>query len=133
MKKVIATKNAPAAIGPYSQAVQVGNMLFASGQLGIDPATGLFVVGSVKEQAAQAFKNVLPSLANECIVLLKETSVAGYIAVQDLTKGGDTIRSATYEPFMPLIAVAIIYLVIVMVLTHFVTKLERRLAANDKR
>ena len=67
------------------------------------------------------------------IVLLKETSVAGYIAVQDLTKGGDTIRSATYEPFMPLIAVAIIYLVIVMVLTHFVTKLERRLAANDKR
>ena len=78
-------------------------------------------------------RNVLPSLANECIVLLKETSVAGYIAVQDLTKGGDTIRSATYEPFMPLIAVAIIYLVIVMVLTHFVTKLERRLAANDKR
>ena len=58
MKKVIATKNAPAAIGPYSQAVQVGNMLFASGQLGIDPATGLFVEGSVKEQTAQAFKNV---------------------------------------------------------------------------
>jgi len=55
MKKVIATKNAPAAIGPYSQAVQVGNMLFASGQLGIDPATGLFVEGSVKEQTAQAF------------------------------------------------------------------------------
>lgn len=81
----------------------------------------------------QAFKNVLPSLANECIVLLKETSVAGYIAVQDLTKGGDTIRSATYEPFLPLIAVALIYLVIVMVLTYFVTKLERRLAANDKR
>ena len=54
MKKVIATKNAPAAIGPYSQAVQVGNMLFASGQLGIDPATGLFVEGSVKEQTAQA-------------------------------------------------------------------------------
>lgn len=58
MKKVIATKNAPAAIGPYSQAVQVGNMLFASGQLGIDPATGLFVEGAVKEQTAQAFKNV---------------------------------------------------------------------------
>lgn len=81
----------------------------------------------------QAFKNVLPSLANECIVLLKETSVAGYIAIQDLTKGGDTIRANTYEPFLPLIAVAVIYLVIVMVLTHFVTKLERRLAVNDKR
>ena len=59
MKKVIATKNAPAAIGPYSQAVQVGNMLFASGQLGIDPATGLFVEGSVKEQTAQAFNDVV--------------------------------------------------------------------------
>lgn len=81
----------------------------------------------------QAFKCVLPSLANEFIVLLKETSVAGYIAVQDLTKGGDIIRSTTYEPFMPLIAVALIYLVIVMILTHLVTKLERRLAVNDKR
>ena len=63
MKKVIATTNAPAAIGPYSQAVQVGNMLFASGQLGIDPATGNFVEGAVKEQTAQAFKNVKAILA----------------------------------------------------------------------
>ena len=62
MKKVIATTNAPAAIGPYSQAIQVGNMLFASGQLGIDPATGNFVEGAVKEQTAQAFKNVKASL-----------------------------------------------------------------------
>lgn len=58
MKKVIATTNAPAAIGPYSQAVFVGNILFASGQLGLDPATGNFVEGGVKEQTAQAFKNV---------------------------------------------------------------------------
>lgn len=63
MKKVIATTNAPAAIGPYSQAVQAGNMLFASGQLGIDPATGNFVEGGVKEQTAQAFKNVHAILA----------------------------------------------------------------------
>ena len=63
MKKVIATTNAPAAIGPYSQAVQVGNMLFASGQLGIDPATGNFVEGAVMEQTAQAFKNVKAILA----------------------------------------------------------------------
>ena len=63
MKKVIATTNAPAAIGPYSQAIQVGNMLFASGQLGIDPATGNFVEGAVKEQTAQAFKNVKAILA----------------------------------------------------------------------
>ena len=64
MKKVIATKNAPAAIGPYSQAVQVGNMLFASGQLGLDPATGNFAEGGVKEQTVQAFKNVHAILAD---------------------------------------------------------------------
>jgi 2-iminobutanoate/2-iminopropanoate deaminase len=63
MKKVIATNNAPAAIGPYSQAVQVGNMLFASGQLGLDPATGNFVEGGVKEQTEQAFKNIHAILA----------------------------------------------------------------------
>ena len=63
MKKVIATNNAPAAIGPYSQAIQVGNMLFASGQLGMDPATGNFVEGGVKEQTEQAFKNIHAILA----------------------------------------------------------------------
>ena len=79
----------------------------------------------------QAFKNVLPALANEFIVLLKETSVCGYIALQDLTKGGDIIRSRTYDPFLPLIAVAVIYLVIVMGLSALVTRLERRLRSSD--
>ena len=65
----------------------------------------------------QAFKNVLPALANEFIVLLKETSVCGYIGMMDLTRGGDIIRSRTYEAFMPLIAVAIIYLIMVVVLS----------------
>lgn len=58
MKKVIATTKAPAAIGPYNQAIQVGNMLFASGQLGLDPATGNFPKGGVKEQTIQSFQNV---------------------------------------------------------------------------
>lgn len=58
MKKVIATTKAPAAIGPYNQAVQVGNMLFASGQLGLDPATGNFPEGGVKEQTIQSFQNI---------------------------------------------------------------------------
>lgn len=80
----------------------------------------------------QAFKNILPALANECIVLLKETSVAGYIALVDLTKGGDIIRSQTYEAFLPLIAVAIIYLIMVMFLSAMVSKLERRLAKSDR-
>ena len=80
----------------------------------------------------QAFKNILPALGNEFIVLLKETSVAGYIALQDLTKGGDIIRSRTYEAFMPLIAVALIYLTLVLVLSNLVSRLERRLAQSDR-
>ena len=80
----------------------------------------------------QAFKNVLPTLCNEFIALLKETSVAGYIALQDLTKGGDIIRSRTYSAFMPLIAVAIIYLILVMILSHLVGILERRLRRSER-
>lgn len=79
----------------------------------------------------QAFKNVLPALGNEFIVLLKETSVSGYIALQDLTKGGDIIRSRTYDAFMPLLAVALIYLVMVMIFTRLVNILERRLRNSD--
>ncbi|NLL46116.1 MAG: amino acid ABC transporter permease, partial [Clostridiales bacterium] len=79
----------------------------------------------------QAFKNVLPALGNEFIVLLKETSVSGYIALQDLTKGGDIIRGRTFESFMPLIAVALIYLCLVMILSYFVGRLERRLRNSD--
>lgn len=80
----------------------------------------------------QAFKTVLPTLGNEFIVLLKETSVAGYIALQDLTKGGDIIRSRTYDAFFPLIAVAIIYLVMVMIFTKLVSMLERRLQQSER-
>lgn len=79
----------------------------------------------------QAFKNVLPSLGNEFIVLLKETSVSGYIALQDLTKGGDIIRSQTYTAFMPLMAVALIYLAMVMLFSWLLGKLERRLKNNE--
>ena len=80
----------------------------------------------------QAFKTVLPTLGNEFIVLLKETSVAGYIALQDLTKGGDIIRSRTYDAFFPLISVAIIYLVMVMIFTKLVSMLERRLQQSER-
>ena len=79
----------------------------------------------------QAIKNVLPALANEFIVLLKETSVAGYVAVEELTKGGDIIRGTTYSAFMPLIAVALIYLAMVMLFTKLVAILERRLRNSD--
>ena len=72
------------------------------------------------------------ALLNEFISLLKETSISGYIGMMDLTKGGDIIRSNTYEAFIPLIAVALIYLVIVMFLSHGVSKLERRLRSNER-
>jgi len=79
----------------------------------------------------QVVKNVLPSLMNEFIALLKETSVAGYAAVRDLTYGGNTIAGQTYSYFMPLIAVALIYLALVMFLTYVVGRVERRLRSSD--
>ena len=79
----------------------------------------------------QAFKNILPTLANEFIVLLKETAVVGYVAVQDLTKAGDIIRGRTFSAFMPLIAVALVYLSLVMFFTWLVGILERRLRSNE--
>ena len=80
----------------------------------------------------QAVKNIIPTMCNEFIALLKETSVAGYIALEDLTKGGDIIRSRTYSAFMPYIAVALIYLVIVLVLSQLVKMIERRLKKSER-
>ena len=80
----------------------------------------------------QAFKNILPALGNEMIVLLKETSISGYVGTMDLTKGGDIIRSTTYEAYLPLFGVAAIYLVIVMLMTAGVNRLERKLRTNER-
>ena len=80
----------------------------------------------------QAIKNILPTLANEFIVLMKETSVAGYIALEDLTKAGDVIRSKTYSAMMPFLAVALLYLIMVMLFSYLVKLLERRLARSGR-
>lgn len=80
----------------------------------------------------QVFKNVLPTLGNEFIVLIKETSVSGYVGLKDITKAGDTIRGRTFSAFMPLIAVALIYLTFVMVLSWLLGKLERRLRQSER-
>ena len=80
----------------------------------------------------QALKNVLPALANEFIVLLKETSVSGYIAIQDLTKVGDIIRSQTYNALFPLLMVAAIYLIMVLFFEKLVSILERRLRNSER-
>ena len=81
----------------------------------------------------QTFKAVLPSLANEFIALLKETSVAGYVGIVDLTKAGDIIRGRTFQAFMPLIAVALVYLVLVIFFSKLVSALEKKLRAGDKK
>lgn len=117
-----------------AEIVRSGIMAIDNGQFEAGSSLGLsYSKTMVYIIIPQAFKNILPALANEFIVLLKETSVASCIAVEDLTKGGDLIKSATYEAFLPLFAVALIYLVMVMVLTKLVTLLERRLAKNDRR
>lgn len=79
----------------------------------------------------QMFKAVLPTLCNEFIALLKETSVAGYVGVTDLTKAGNTIAGRTFSYFIPLISVAVIYLVLVIILSWFVGRLERRLRRSE--
>ena len=80
----------------------------------------------------QAFKNVLPALGNEFITLLKETSICGYIALTDITHGANTVRSQTYDAFMPLFGAAAIYLVCVSVLSNLVGRLERRLRVSER-
>ena len=121
--------------GAYvAEIVRSGIMSVDNGQFEAGRSLGLsYRQTMISIVLPQAFKTVLPALANESIVLLKETSVAGYIAIQDLTKGGDIIRSQTFSAFMPLITVALIYLIMVVVLTHLVGKLERRLSQSDRR
>jgi arginine/lysine/histidine transport system permease protein len=80
----------------------------------------------------QALKNVLPAIFNEFIVLIKETSVAGYVGVQDLTKGGDIIRSRTYDSWTSLLMVAFIYLVLTLGLTRLEKRFERRMRQNER-
>ena len=81
----------------------------------------------------QAIKNVLPAIGNECIALLKETSVAGYVAVIDLTRAANLIRNNTFDAINPLILLAVTYLVIVIIMTRLLGILEKRLGRSEKR
>lgn len=116
-----------------AEIVRSGIMSIDNGQFEAGRSLGLNFTQTMRFIVLpQAFKNVLPALANEFIVLIKETSISGYIGLADLTKGGDIIRSITYEALLPLLAVAAIYLIIVMLLSAGVSKLERRLANDGK-
>lgn len=121
--------------GAYVSEIFRGGILsIDKGQFEAGRSLGLnYVQTMIYVIAPQVLKTVLPTLANEFIVLLKETSVAGYVAVSDLTFAGNRIRGVTYSAFMPLIAVALIYLVLVLFLTWLVGKLERRLRQGDNR
>ncbi len=79
----------------------------------------------------QAIKNILPALVSEFIVLLKETAIAGYIALDDLTRMGDIVRSRTFDAYTPFIVVALMYLYVTSILTYFLGKLERRMSISD--
>lgn len=110
-----------------------GIMSIPYGQMEAARSLGLnYTQATWKIILPQAVKNVLPALGNEMIVLLKETSISGYIALQDLTKAGDIVRSRTYSPFFPYISVAAIYLVLVMFLQYLLNKMEARLAQSDR-
>ncbi len=119
--------------GAYvAEIVRSGIMSIDKGQMEAGRSLGFHYIQSMFYIVLpQAFKNVLPALGNEMIVLLKETAISGYIAIQDLTKGGDIIRSRTYDAYFPLLTVAAIYLMIVMIMTYFVNRLERRLRNSD--
>lgn len=81
----------------------------------------------------QAFKNALPPITNEFITLIKETAIVGYVALTDLTRAANQIASRTYEAFMPLIGAAVIYFVVIKILTVLFSKLERRMRKGDNR
>lgn len=114
--------------------------IFRSGIQGVDPgqteagrSLGLSKTQTMlKIILPQAIKAVLPTYTSEFIALIKETSVAGYIAVTDLTKAGDMIRNATYNAWIPLITVAVIYLILTLGLTQVFAIFERRMARSDR-
>ena len=120
--------------GAYvAEIIRSGIMSIDRGQMEAGRSLGLsYYQTMILVILPQALKNVLPALGNEFIVLLKETSVCGFIALEDLTKGGDVIRSQTYNAFLPLIAVALIYLLLVVIFSKVLGMLEARLKKNEQ-
>ena len=121
--------------GAYvAEIIRSGIMSIDPGQMEAGRSLGLNYITTMKNIIIpQAFKNVLPALVNEFITLLKETSIVTVISLKDLTKGAQIIASNTYQAIVPYIALAVIYLSLVLVLSWLLGKLERRLRASDRR
>ena len=120
--------------GAYvAEIVRSGIMSIDKGQTEAGRSLGLSAGQTMKLIIIpQAFKNVLPALINEMIVLLKETAIIGYIGTTDITKAASLVQSRTYSAFVPLISAAVFYWVLVSILTYFMGKVERRMRKNDR-
>ena len=118
--------------GAYiTEIIRSGIMSIDAGQMEAGRSLGLGYIGTMEFIIIpQAFKVVLPTLANEFIALLKETAVCGYIGLMDLTKAGDIIRGRTFTAFMPLLAVALIYLLLVLAFSWLTGLLEKKLRTS---
>ena len=121
--------------GAYvSEIIRAGILAVDRGQMEAGRSLGLTRGQTMKEIILpQAFKNVLPPIGNEFITLIKETAIVGYVSLSDLTRTASQISSRTYEAFMPLIGAAVIYLIIIKILTLLLEMLERRLRRSDIR
>lgn len=121
--------------GAYvAEIIRSGIMSIDAGQMEAGRSLGLTYATTMKSVIIpQAFKNVLPALGNELITLLKETSIVNVIGLKDLTKGAMIIQGKTYQAFVPFLAIAVIYLAMVMILTTVLGRLERRMRKNDQR
>ncbi|MCF0131603.1 MAG: amino acid ABC transporter permease [Pseudobutyrivibrio sp.] len=121
--------------GAYvSEIFRGGIMALDKGQMEAGRSLGLnYIQTMIYIILPQAFKSVQPALCNELIALLKETSICGYIGLNELTRGGDIIRGTTFDALLPLFTVALIYLILVLGLTAIFARLERRLRASDNR
>ena len=121
--------------GAYvAEIIRAGILSVDKGQMEAGRSLGLtYTTTMTKIIFPQALKNIIPALGNEFVTLLKETSVAGFIGVMDLSKAGDIIRSQTYDAIVPLLSVALVYLVLVVGLTSLLSMLERRLRKSDIR
>ncbi len=110
-----------------------GIMAVDAGQMEAGRSLGFGYVSTMRHIILpQAFKAVLPTLANEFIVLLKETAVAGYVSVCDLTYAGNIVGGNAFDYLLPLLLTAVIYLIMVMFFTYLVGKLERRLRSSER-
>ena len=121
--------------GAYvAEIIRAGILAVDSGQMEAGRSLGLSWFQTMRYIILpQAFKNALPPLCNEFITLLKETAIVGYVGMSDLTRVANQISSATYQAFMPLIGAAVIYLIVVKILTILFGRLERRMRQGDNR